>query len=94
MLVNCWVLFVNWRTRVRLFLAGLTIPALVGIGSALFTLGTGKSQHLGSLVLAPFLMIGGGVTWYPRAALALWVLTMIALVLAARTVSSRNREDR
>lgn len=30
LLVNCWVLFVDWRSRGRLFAAGLAMPLCVG----------------------------------------------------------------
>jgi hypothetical protein len=29
-LVNCWIFFVDWRSRVRLFAAGLAVPLCVG----------------------------------------------------------------
>ena len=34
-LVNCWVLFVNWRSRGLLFAAGLTLPICVGFTMAI-----------------------------------------------------------
>ena len=34
-LVNCWVLFVNWRSRGLLFAAGLAVPFCVGCAMAI-----------------------------------------------------------
>ena len=94
MLANCWVLFVNWKTRARLFLAGLALPALVGLAAALVVHATGHAQELGMLLLTPFLIFPDAVTQYPRAAFLLWLLAMVALVSAARILSSRSSAGR
>lgn len=36
MLVNCWVFFIDWRTRSHLFAAGLAVPLCVGAFMAIF----------------------------------------------------------
>jgi hypothetical protein len=95
MLCNCWVLFISWRSKVRLFLGGLAFPALVGFGSALLVHGTGHGQELGVLVLYPFFLVPVvGGPGRPQAALTLWALAMIAVVVAARVVSTRNSDRR
>ncbi len=36
MVVNCWVFFVDWRSRSHLFWAGLVVPLCVGFFMAIF----------------------------------------------------------
>jgi hypothetical protein len=36
MLVNCWVFFVDWRSRGSLIAAGLAVPLCVGLFMAIF----------------------------------------------------------
>jgi len=80
-LLNCWVLFVNWRLRLRLVASACVLPALIGIGSLLFVHGAGRWQDAGLVVLLPFLMVpmrGIGVLT------ALWTVSIAGLLLAAR----------
>lgn len=83
MLVNSWVLFVDWASRSRLLAAALVIPAVVGVGGVLVVHGTGRWHQLGMLVLLPFLKVP---LTYPRVALALWLLAVVAAFLAAKRV--------
>jgi hypothetical protein len=92
MLINCWVLFVNWKNRGSFYLGASAIPAVVGIGMSLSVHGTGASQTFGAAVLAPILVVFGAAARFPRSAFALWIVAMIALYLGARALESRGRE--
>jgi hypothetical protein len=87
MLLNCWVLFVNWRLRLRLVASASVLPAIVGIGSVLLVHGAGRWREAGMLILLPFLAVpmrGIGVMT------ALWAISIAGLLLAARRKVSRS----
>ena len=93
LLLNCWVLFVAWSSRIRMLVAACAIPAVVGLGALLVVHGTGHWQEAGLFIFLPFQMVP--IT-YPRAVGAVWILLLLLAVLAARAVQrgrERERQD-
>jgi hypothetical protein len=83
-LLNCWVLFVDWRGHARLALAGLILPAIVGAGIAAFVHGSGDVHRAGAMVLVPFLVAGKVAGHYPLVAFLAWGVALSSVILAAR----------
>lgn len=86
MLTNCWVLFVSWRGRAPLIIAGLLVPSYVGAAMTIFIHGTRGEGNVGGALLTPFFMILVVATAQPLATFAIWLLAMIAFVLRARAI--------
>lgn len=86
-LLDCWVLFVNWQKRSLLIAAGAAIPAIYLFGCLLFIHGSGSWQALGMLALLPFMSVPmrdlGTLT-------ALWVLAIVALLIMARRMTTNR----
>ena len=91
LLLNCWVLFVAWSSRIRMLVAACAIPALVGLGAVLLLHGTGHWREVGIVILLPFQMVP---MIYPRVVGAVWVLLLLAVLLAARAVQRRRERER
>lgn len=83
LLLNCWVLFVAWSSRLSMLVAAGTIPAIVGLSGVLVVHGTGHWQEAGVYMLLPFLAIP--IT-YPRAIGAMWAAGLLAVLWAAGAV--------
>jgi hypothetical protein len=88
LLLNCWVLFVAWSSRIRMLAAACAIPAVVGFGALLTVHGTGRWQDAGMFMLLPFLAVPAT---YPRAVAAVWAVALLVVLLVARAVQ-RARE--
>lgn len=88
-LLDCWVLFVDWRGRARLALAGLILPAIVGAGIAAFVHGSGDVHRAGAIVLGPFLVAGKAAGHYPLVAFLIWGIALSGTILAARARAAR-----
>jgi hypothetical protein len=84
MLVNCYVLFVDWKSRARMVLAAHAIPGAMVLAALAFVHGTPDVQQWGALALAPLAALPGGALRHPVAALALWALAIAGLLVAAR----------
>jgi hypothetical protein len=89
MLANCWVLFVRWRARALLFMAGLALPSYVGCAMAAYVHGSQYGDNVGMIMLMPFFMVGDGVARHPLAWFAIWALGMIACILMALALTRR-----
>ena len=50
LLLNCWVLFVAWSSRIRMLVAACAMPALVGLGALLVVHGTGHWREAGIFI--------------------------------------------
>lgn len=90
MFVNCWVLFIGFRDRLALFLAGLVLPFIVAAALTAYLHGKGDARHAGELFILPFLMSLVAVGNHPLAAFTIWVLAMTVALLAARAVHARG----
>lgn len=87
-LLNGWVLFVEWRRRSRLIASASVLPAVVALGCLLFVHGSGRWQELGMLPLVPFLMVPmRGLSMLAAA----WALALVVLVVAARRMATKGR---
>lgn len=84
MLLNCWVLFVDWRGHARLAFAGLIIPAVVAAAIAAFVHGSGDVHRAGGMLLVPALALGRIAGHHPLVAFVAWGLALGALIIAAR----------
>jgi hypothetical protein len=84
MLVNCYVLFVAWKSRARMLLAAHAIPGAMALASLAFVHGTPDVREWGALALAPLAAVPGGALRHPVAAFALWALAIAGLLVAAR----------
>jgi hypothetical protein len=91
-LINCWVLFVDWKGVASSFLAGLIVPALTGLAFALFMMPLGSDRDAGTVLLAPFALVTQAAGRYPLAAACAWVLALAALLLAARARTRRPQQ--
>jgi hypothetical protein len=89
MLINGWVLFVTWRSRLHLFLGSLVIPSVMLMTIMLFLEGAGDLKKFGTVLLAPLFGIMELVVPYPILALTLWVLAMALIYLAAHAKTSQ-----
>jgi len=93
MLVNCWVLFIGFRDRLALFLAGLVLPFVVSAALTAYLHGKGDARDAGELFLLPFLMSLVAVGNHPLAAFTIWVVAMTLALRAARAVHARAAAD-
>jgi hypothetical protein len=87
-LLNCWVLFVDWPRRFLLVASASVLPAVLALGCILFVHGSGRWQELGLIPLVPFLMVpmnGLGTLG------VLWALSIALLLIAAQRVVARRR---
>ena len=87
MLLNCWVLFVDWQHRYRLVVSAAVLPAIVILGSILFVHGGGRWWEAGVLILLPIQMVPvqslGALT-------GLWALGIAGLLFAAWRLNSKG----
>jgi hypothetical protein len=88
LLLDCWVLFVDWRSHARLAFAGLILPALVGAGIAAFVHGSGAVHRAGAIVVVPFLAAGKAAGHAPLVAFVIWGVALSGVILAARARSA------
>jgi hypothetical protein len=91
MLVNCWVLFVNWSGRARLLVGGLAAPLYVGSALAIFLHGPQNDANLGLMMIAPLFTIPSPVRTRDVVAMfSVWLMGMIGLILLARKLAHEN----
>ena len=87
MLLNCWVLFVDWQRRYRLVVSAAVLPAILIVGSVLFVYGGGRWLAAGLLILLPIQMV-------PIQSLGilttLWGLGIAGLLFTAWRISSKG----
>lgn len=83
LLLNSWVLFVAWSSRVSMMIAAFTIPAIVALSGVLVVHGTGHWHEAGIFMLLPFLAIP--VT-SPRALGIAWAVGLLVVLWAAHAV--------
>ena len=74
LVADCWLFFVPWSGRARVFLAGLALPALMGAVQAMFLYGPRDFSRWGNTVLTAW----PGLLWV---FLALFFVPLLALAL-------------
>ncbi len=83
MLVNCWVLFVSWRSKTLLVLASQVVPLFLVTAILLSVHGYGRLHDVGVILLAPFFSLGQGIGLFPLLAFCLWLTVMAAVLYLA-----------
>jgi hypothetical protein len=74
LVANCWLFFVRWAGRARVFLAGLALPALIGAAQVVILYGPRDFGRWGNAVLT-------ARPWLLWVFLALFFTPLLALVL-------------
>jgi hypothetical protein len=86
-LLNGWVLFVDWQRRSRLVASASVLPTMIIIGSVLFVHGAGRWRDAGLLILLPFQIV-------PMQSLGtltvLWAIGIAGLLFTAWRIAARS----
>jgi len=72
--INIWIFPLQWQRRFTVFLAGLALPAVIGLVEYFWIYGTGTRRAINAAFVAPFL----------------WIWMFVALLFAPLIVSVIN----